>query len=172
MVCTYIYRSTCNVDLLPGCIPHYTSQYWREYHIKCLHLLQPAFSLFPPKLQWTISSNILLPYMVPFNFSLNRTVLRMYALLLHEISEFAFLLASLRPPLRSSGQSSWPHNGDVLCFLWVTNWIYICYVEESRPPLWSSGQSSWPHNWDVLCFLWGTNWIFMLCRTKKTASVV
>jgi hypothetical protein len=39
--------------------------------------------------------------------------------------------------------SSWPHNGDVLCFLWGTNWIYICYVEESRPPLWSSGQSSW-----------------------------
>jgi hypothetical protein len=30
-----------------------------------------------------------------------------------------------------------------LCFLWGTNWIYICYVEESRPPLWSSGQSSW-----------------------------
>jgi hypothetical protein len=30
-----------------------------------------------------------------------------------------------------------------MCFLWGTNWIYICYVEESRPPLWSSGQSSW-----------------------------
>jgi hypothetical protein len=30
-----------------------------------------------------------------------------------------------------------------LCFLWGTNWIYICYVEESKPPLWSSGQSSW-----------------------------
>jgi hypothetical protein len=41
------------------------------------------------------------------------------------------------------GQSSWLQNGDVLCFLWDTNWIYICYVEESRPPLWSSGQSSW-----------------------------
>jgi hypothetical protein len=25
----------------------------------------------------------------------------------------------------SSGQSSWLHNGDVLCFLWGTNWIYI-----------------------------------------------
>jgi hypothetical protein len=35
----------------------------------------------------------------------------------------------------SSGQSSWLHNGDVLCFLWGTNWIYICYVEESRSPL-------------------------------------
>jgi hypothetical protein len=48
-----------------------------------------------------------------------------------------------RPPLWPSGQSSWLHNGDVLCFMWGTNWIYICYVEESRPPLWSSGQSSW-----------------------------
>jgi hypothetical protein len=27
--------------------------------------------------------------------------------------------------------------------MWGTNWIYICYVEESRPPLWSSGQISW-----------------------------
>jgi hypothetical protein len=44
------------------------------------------------------------------------------------------------PPLWSSGQSSWLHNGDVLCFLWGTNWIYVCYVEESRPPLWFSGQ--------------------------------
>jgi hypothetical protein len=38
---------------------------------------------------------------------------------------------------------SWLQNGDVLCFLWGTNWIDIYYVEESRPPLWSSGQSSW-----------------------------
>jgi hypothetical protein len=30
-----------------------------------------------------------------------------------------------------------------MCFLWGTNWIYVCYVEESKPPLWSSGQSSW-----------------------------
>jgi hypothetical protein len=49
----------------------------------------------------------------------------------------------LRPPLWSSGQSSWLHNGDVLCLLWGTNWISICYVEESRPPLWSGGQSFW-----------------------------
>jgi hypothetical protein len=49
----------------------------------------------------------------------------------------------MRPPLWSRGQSSWLLNGDVLCFLWGTNWIYICYVEEGRPPLWSSGQSSW-----------------------------
>jgi hypothetical protein len=47
------------------------------------------------------------------------------------------------PLLWSSGQSSWLQNGHVLCFLWGTNWIYICYVEESRPPLWPSGQSSW-----------------------------
>jgi hypothetical protein len=47
------------------------------------------------------------------------------------------------PPLLPSGQSSWLQNGDVLWFLWGTNWIHICYVEESRPPLWFSGQSSW-----------------------------
>jgi hypothetical protein len=67
----------------------------------------------------------------------------------------------LKWPLWSSGQSSWLHNGDVLCFLWGTNWIYVCYAEESRPPLWSSSQSSWLHNGDVLCFLWGMNWIYI-----------
>jgi hypothetical protein len=51
-----------------------------------------------------------------------------------------------RQPLWSSGQSSWLQYGDVLCFLWCTNWIYICYVEGSRPPLWSSGQSFWLQN--------------------------
>jgi hypothetical protein len=50
----------------------------------------------------------------------------------------------------SSGQSSWLQNGELLCFLWGMNWIYICYVEESRPPLWSSGQSSWLEN---VCFV-------------------
>jgi hypothetical protein len=68
--------------------------------------------------------------------------------------------------VRSRGQSSWLHNGDELCFLWGTNWIYICYVEESRPPLWSSGQSSWLQNGDVLCFLWGTNWIH-ICYVEE-----
>jgi hypothetical protein len=68
----------------------------------------------------------------------------------------------------SSGQSSWLHNGDVVCFLWGTNWIYICYVEESRPPLWSSGQSSWLHNGDVFCFLWGTNWIY-ICYVEESS---
>jgi hypothetical protein len=48
-----------------------------------------------------------------------------------------------RPPLWSSGQSSWLQNGDILCFLWGTKWIYICYVEESRPSLWPSDQSYW-----------------------------
>jgi hypothetical protein len=66
----------------------------------------------------------------------------------------------------SSGQSSWLLNGDLLCFLWGTNWIYICYVEESRPPLWSSGQSSWLQNGDLLCFLWGTNW-FYICYVEE-----
>jgi hypothetical protein len=35
-----------------------------------------------------------------------------------------------RPSLWSSGLSSWLQNGDVLCYLWGTNWIYICYVED------------------------------------------
>jgi hypothetical protein len=43
------------------------------------------------------------------------------------------------PRLWSSGESSWLQNGDVLRFLWGTNWIYLCYVGEIRPPLWSSG---------------------------------
>jgi hypothetical protein len=42
----------------------------------------------------------------------------------------------------------------------MSNWIYICYVEESRPPLWFSGHNSWLQNGDVLCFLWCTNWIY------------
>jgi hypothetical protein len=49
----------------------------------------------------------------------------------------------------------------VLHFLWGTNWIYICYVEESRLPLWSTRQNSWLHNGNVLCFLWGTNWTYI-----------
>jgi hypothetical protein len=56
--------------------------------------------------------------------------------------QFQQLVLIHGPPLCSNSQSSCLQNGDVLCFLWGTNWIYICYVEESRPPLWSSGQSS------------------------------
>jgi hypothetical protein len=74
---------------------------------------------------------------------------------------------SCEPPLWSSGQSSWLHDGNVLCFLWSTNWIYVCYVEESRPSLWSSGQSSWLHNGCVLYFLWGTNWIY-ICYVEES----
>jgi hypothetical protein len=81
------------------------------------------------------------------------------------------LCIEVRLPLWSSGQSSWPHNGDVLCFLWGTNWIYIYYVEESRPPLWSSGQSSWLHSGDVLCFLWGTNWIY-ICYVEESRPLL
>jgi hypothetical protein len=56
-----------------------------------------------------------------------------------------YTVGKIRQPLWSTGQSSWLQNGDVLCFLRGTNWIYICYVEESRPSLKSSGQSSWLH---------------------------
>jgi hypothetical protein len=72
-----------------------------------------------------------------------------------------------KKPLWSSGQSSWLHSGDVLCFLWGTNWIYICCVEERRPPLLSSGQSTWLQIGDVLCFLWGTNWIH-ICYVEES----
>jgi hypothetical protein len=82
-------------------------------------------------------------------------------------TEFICYVEESRPPLWSSGQSSWLHSGDVLCFLWGTKWIYICYVEESRPPLWSSGQSSWLHSGDVLCFLWGTKWIY-ICYVEES----
>jgi hypothetical protein len=80
---------------------------------------------------------------------------------------FNLYVLKYRPPLWSSGQSSWLHNGDALWFLWGTNWIYICYVEESRPPPWSSGQSSWLHNGDALWFLWGTNWIY-ICYVEES----
>jgi hypothetical protein len=60
-----------------------------------------------------------------------------------------------------------PQSGDVLCFLWGTNWIYICYVEESRTPVWFSGQSSWLHNGNVLWLLWGTNWIY-ICYVEES----
>jgi hypothetical protein len=53
------------------------------------------------------------------------------------------------------------------CFLWGTNWIYICYVEESRPPLWSSGHSSWLPNRDMLLLLWGMNWIY-ICSVEES----
>jgi hypothetical protein len=82
-----------------------------------------------------------------------------------------YSFSSYRPSLWSSGQSSWLHNGDELCFLWGTNWIYICYVEESRPLLWSSGQSSWLHNGDVLCYLWGTNWIYVCYLEESRQSL-
>jgi hypothetical protein len=47
-----------------------------------------------------------------------------------------------RPPLWSSDHICWLQNGDVFCFLWGTNWIYVCYLEESRPHLWSNSQRS------------------------------
>jgi hypothetical protein len=70
-------------------------------------------------------------------------------------------------PLWFSGQSYSLQSGDVLCFLWGCNRIYVCYVEESRPPLRSSGQSSWLHNGDVLCFLLGTNSIY-ICYVEES----
>jgi hypothetical protein len=44
---------------------------------------------------------------------------------------FLVTFLGIWPPLWSSGQSSWLLNGGLFCLLWGTNWIYICYVEES-----------------------------------------
>jgi hypothetical protein len=90
---------------------------------------------------------------------------RNYFLLLHSLN--VINVSHSLPPLWFSGLSSWLHNGDVLCFLWGTNWIYICYVEKIRPPLWSSGQSSCLQNGDVLCFLWSANWIY-ICYVEES----
>jgi hypothetical protein len=42
-----------------------------------------------------------------------------------------------RPPVWSSGQSSWLHTTEIYCASCElrTEFIYTCYVEESRPPL-------------------------------------
>jgi hypothetical protein len=45
--------------------------------------------------------------------------------------KLSFCLCKGKVPDRLCGQSSWLHNGDVLWFLWGTNWIYICYVEHN-----------------------------------------
>jgi hypothetical protein len=86
---------------------------------------------------------------------------------LAESFSVVYIIVYFGTSLWSSDHSSWLHNGDLLCFLWGTNWIYICYVEESRPPLWPSGQSSWLHNGEVLRFLWGTNWIYV-CYVEES----
>jgi hypothetical protein len=91
----------------------------------------------------------------------------MYCVSCEVRTEFICYVEESGPPLWSSGQSSWLHNGDVLWFLWGTNRICICYVEESGPPLWSSGQSSWLHNGDVLWLLLGTNWIY-ICYAEES----
>jgi hypothetical protein len=93
-------------------------------------------------------------------------LVEMYCVFCEVRTEFIYVEESI-PPLWSRGQSSWLHNGDVLCFLRGTNRIYVCYVEESRPPLWSSGQSSWLHNGDVLRFLRGTNRIY-ICYVEES----
>jgi hypothetical protein len=49
--------------------------------------------------------------------------------------QYSFYLYTLYGPPLLTG-----YRTEKYCFLWCTNWIYICYVEESRPPLWSSSQ--------------------------------
>jgi hypothetical protein len=117
-------------------------------------------------------------WIVLWDFRLCRLVVRVpgYTTEIYWVScevriEFICYVEESRPLLWSSGQSSWQHNGDLLSFLWGTNWIYICYVEENRPPLSSSGQSSWLHNEDLLSFLWGTNWIY-ICYVEENRPLL
>jgi hypothetical protein len=56
----------------------------------------------------------------------------MYCVSCEVRTQFICCVKESRPPLLSSGQSSWLQNAVVLCFLWGANWIYICYVEEGR----------------------------------------
>jgi hypothetical protein len=42
---------------------------------------------------------------------------KMYCVSCEVRTEFICYVEESRPPLLSSGQSSWPHNGGVLCFL-------------------------------------------------------
>jgi hypothetical protein len=103
---------------------------------------------------------------------ISRSLIRLSCPLSTCISSVTFFVwcpCLIRPPLWSSGQSSWLQNGDVLCFLWGTNWICICYVEKSTPPLWPSGRSSWLQNDDVWCFLWRTNWIY-ICYVEESRT--
>jgi hypothetical protein len=111
-------------------------------------------------------SSILLPNCNPWcYFKTSRGLYKMY---LKATYRNKFWWTGEWPTLLSSGQSSWLQNGDVL-FLVSTNWIYICYVEESRPPLWSIGQSSWLQDEDKLCFLRGTNWIY-ICYVEESGQ--
>jgi hypothetical protein len=63
-------------------------------------------------------------------------------------TEFICYVEESRPPLWSSGQSSWLQNGDVLCFL-------------VRVP----GYSCWLQNGDVFPVRYELN-LYMLCRIK------
>jgi hypothetical protein len=66
-------------------------------------------------------------------------ITEMYCVPCEVRTQFICYVEESRRPLWSSGQSSWLHNGNVLCSLWGTNSIYICYVDESRP----EDQRSW-----------------------------
>jgi hypothetical protein len=69
--------------------------------------------------------------MIPFRYSIFVLISDISATMHIKL----YIQTGNEPPLWSSGQSSWLQIGDVLRFLWGTNRIYVCYVEESRPPL-------------------------------------
>jgi hypothetical protein len=54
---------------------------------------------------------------------------------------------------------------EMYCLLWGTNWVYICYVEESRPPLWSNGFPAAERRCIVSCEV-RTKFIFYVEESK------
>jgi hypothetical protein len=79
-------------------------------------------------------------------------------------TEFICYIDESGQPLWYSGQSPWLENGDVFCFLWGTNWIYLCYIEESRPPCKNFIFVLHTHCWRVKywksTFSWGRKFVY------------
>jgi hypothetical protein len=76
------------------------------------------------------------------------------------LSQNSVLSVFLWPLPWSSGQSSWLQSGDLLCFLWGTNWIYIFYVEESRSEFLATQRR---------CIVFAVRYelnLYILCRRK------
>jgi hypothetical protein len=107
-------------------VPHSSLQNWRER----FSVVQMWLPLWPEKLlesppcssnhDWTVQL-----FLVRKHWSWDAPN--------YQNRLFTYFLGVILPwtsPLWSSGQSSWLHNGDVLCFLWGTNWICICYVKK------------------------------------------
>jgi hypothetical protein len=106
------------------------------------HSLYGSVSRYPTQLSFSLSLSLSQNRLSGLVVRVPGYRTEMYWVFCEVRTDFIYVEES-RPPLCSSGRSSWLQNGALLCFLWGTNWIYICYVKEGRPPMWSSGHSSW-----------------------------